>query len=195
MRETTINRIVMANDSSEATIYLSDKFTNSNNTEVSEEESDEEQEDKGSNDIVNDHKITGRFAPHDDFLDAMTSLRKFALELVEIDVTDRTRPSWSVNDIKIDGDHLMKQSRLTMNLVHFVKRTEKHIKVGPVSQVTLYPEADSPDAYHQASALAKAIDKVLNEAVLYLNGKYAEDKFADLPLFRTEEKLVLNFVK
>ncbi len=121
--------------------------------------------------------------PHKDFIDAMKKLRKFAFEIAEMTVDSKELPSWTVSEIKISGDYTNKQSRVIMKLAHYVKATKKVIPLGPLPQVTMYPQKDDAVKYHNAGAMTKQIEEVIMEAWLYLNGKF--DQKGQLPIFET----------
>lgn len=132
-------------------------------------------------------------APHKDFLDAMKKLRKYALESSEMTVDSKEMPQWNVSEIKIAGDMDMQNSRVQFVMSKLVKRINKYIKVGPTPQVSMYPEKDDALRYHNAEAMTKEIEKVIDEAFKYLSGKYADDEDSQLPLFDIDPKLQTHF--
>ena len=81
-----------------------------------------------------------------------------------------------------------------MTLAKTVKRTGKVCKM-KTTQITMYPDPDDVNAYKDADKLTMKIEEVIMEAWEYLNGKYDESDFSQLPLFATEKPLELNFNK
>lgn len=126
--------------------------------------------------------------PHKDLVDSMKKLRKFALEICEMDIPAAKQLSnFTVSAIKISGDLTMKQSRVVLTLSKLIERTGKVVKiVGP--QTTMYGESE----YDKAEQMTPIIEDVVEEVWSYLNGKYAEEVENQLPLF---ERHMLEQVK
>lgn len=116
--------------------------------------------------------------PHPDFVAAMKSLRRPALELCEIEVDRSKLTDYTVSKIQINGDMTLHQSRAQLTIAKRVNRTDKVIKIGPSSEYTMYGQSD----YDGAEALTKAIEDAIKEAWLFINGK--SEIPAQLPLFQ-----------
>lgn len=145
------------------------------------EDDDDDKDDEGGAFIATGYTIDSQRRAHKDFVDAMKSLRKFALDLCEIDVDSKLIGAYTVCKVKIDGDVDKKQSRAVMTLAKTVKSTDKIVKIGPTRQVTMYGESD----YGKAEAMSKAIESCIDEAYAYLAGKAEESD--QLPLFSPAE--------
>lgn len=128
----------------------------------------------------NEYKTKSSNSPHKDMVDSMKKLRKFALEICELTVDSKDLNQWTVSGIKIDGDTLMKQSRVTMTLSKLVKSTGKVISF-KTPQCTMYPENEEGVKYHNADKMTAIIEDIIEETYSYLGGKY-EHK-GQLPLF------------
>lgn len=137
-------------------------------------EGDEEGE---SHAITNKYTVKSPRKPHKDFVNKMRSLRKYAMELAEIN--DPDVKNYTVSAVKIDGDMLMKQSRASMVLSKKVERTGKVIDI-KVSQVAMYSDSD----YHSHEKMSRAIEELEAEAWAYIGGKYMDETPNQLPLFR-----------
>lgn len=181
-----ITKIKIASDFNQALI----SFTEQEETEFADGEEDE----TGSVVVPHEHSIKGRHRPHKEFIDSMKGLRKFALDANEISVDSKEIGDWNVSTIQIAGDMFLKQSRVVMTLAKTVKRTGKVCEM-KTTQITMYPEPDDVSAYKDADKLTRKIEEVIMEAWEYLNGKYDESDFSQLPLFATEKPLELNFDK
>ena len=136
-----------------------------------------EDEDGESSVITNKYSVKSERRPSKDFVSAMKSLRKYALELAEIN--DSTESNYSVSTVKIDGDMLMKQSRASITLAKYIERTGKVIQI-KLGQVTMYGESE----YHNLTKFTNLIEKLEERAWAYLSGEYEEDIPNQLPLFR-----------
>lgn len=144
---------------------------------VTQEPKDGEDE---SSIIENEYKLTSKYKPHKDLLDALKKLRKDWFSIMEMDVPETPKlKNITVSGIKIQGDLVMKQSRVTMTLTKLIERTGKLGKFPPCPQVTMYGESD----YDGAAAMAKLIEEVVAEAWLYVAGKYEDETPNQLPLF------------
>lgn len=106
------------------------------------------------------------FGPHPDLKAAMTGLRKYALEVVELPNDDKFRSQFDVISMDIAGDMDLQNSRVKLILGKYIKRTNKLMKINDVPQVAMYT-----DEYDKAKDMVKAIEKVIAECWLYLNGK------------------------
>lgn len=126
--------------------------------------------------IDNEFRTRSKLDPHKDFIKAMDKLTKFALELAEIDDNDTS--NYSVTAIKIDGDMLLKQSRVTMTLEKYVDRTGGTMS-WKVPQCEMYGQSE----YANVNQMTKAIEAVITEAFNFLGGKYADTSKGQLPLF------------
>ena len=127
--------------------------------------------------ITNEYKVKSARIPHKDLTNKVNKLTKFAMALNEIN--DENEKAYSVCKIKIDGDMLLRQSRVTMTISHKVERTGKNVLI-PVSQVTMYGNSDFVDA-EKMSRIIEEIDKEVWE---YLGGKYNDHTPNQLALFR-----------
>lgn len=130
------------------------------------------------------------YMPHKDFINAMKSLRKLALEICEITLDEDAKEwtSWGVREIKFSGDYDMKKARVVLMITHHVKATDKVIKFAS-PQLTLHPKDEDKVKYPHADKLAKAINEIVGHAWDYMNGKYGEDlndNRLQLPLFEFE---------
>ncbi len=143
---------------------------------------DDTGEEEADNIVGNMFVITGKHRPHKDFVDAMKKLRKSGLELLEITTDSVT--DWTVQEISISGDVVMKQSRVVMTLAKKIKRTGK-VSTIKTPQTTMYPEKEDDQRFAGAEAMSKLIESCIDEAVKYLNGKYESDE-KQLPLFPFE---------
>lgn len=146
-----------------------------------EDADDIDQDDEAGAFIATGYVIDSQRRAHKDFIDAMKGLRKFALDLCEIDVDSKLIGAYTVCKVKIDGDVDKKQSRAVMTIAKTVKTTDKIVKIGPTRQVTMYGESD----YGKAEAMSKAIEACIDEAYEYLGGKAEESD--QLPLFSPAE--------
>lgn len=126
------------------------------------------------------YKVKGPHRPHKDLVDSMKKLRKHAFALNEMTVDSTQINTWTVCELKIDGDYLQKQSRATMKLAHMVKRTKKVVKM-PVGPVTMYPKQDENVPYVEADKMTEIIEDIIEEAFSYLGGKTEET--GQVPLF------------
>ena len=114
--------------------------------------------------------------PHSDFTNALKALRKPALELVEVEVERDRLNTYTVSGITIAGDMALHQSRVELTIAHQVKRTGKVVEL-ETGEVTMYGESDYPGM----ESMTKQIEKVIDEAWEYINGKFATSN--QLPLF------------
>jgi hypothetical protein len=178
-----IKKIKMAKDFSTVLVSF---------TEQEETDFGYSQEDEDSAVIPHEYSIKGRHRPHKDFIDAMKSLRKMALEANEMTVDSKEISSWTVNGLDIAGDMFLKQSRVVLILAKTVKRTGK-VSEMKTTQITMYPEKDDPQAFKDVDKLTKGIEYVIGEAWEYLNGKYDENISSQIPLFETQKPLQLQF--
>lgn len=144
----------------------------------------------GADNKVNDTPfwVGGNYRPHKTFVDKMKELRKFCLELVEIEVDTKALPNWTVGTLKIQGDLVMKQSRAVMILAKKIKFTGK-VTYMNVPQVTMYPSMDDKDRYHNAEKMTEVIEAVVRESEAYINGKYETEDEDQLALFPKEAVL------
>jgi hypothetical protein len=143
--------------------------------------------------LKNEYWLRGKYAPHKDLVDCMKKLRKFALEIVDIDVDSKSLPDWNVSEVKIAGDYVMKKSRVQLILAHEItvvgKSTKRHVHIKDVPQITMYPEKDDAGRYHNAEKMTEILQVLLYEVEAYLSGKYGEEDVEQLPLFPKESVL------
>lgn len=125
------------------------------------------------------YSVDSPYKPHSDLVNAMKKLRQHGLALYNIKLEDSSKQlkNWTVGQIKVSGDVLMKQSRVVISLGIFSEDTGK---VGTLKcpEVTMYGESQ----YKDHEKLAKDIELILAETWLYMGGKY-EDA-GQLPLFQ-----------
>ncbi len=123
-----------------------------------------------------EYTVTSQHEPHDDLLKALKKLRKHALEICEIEVDGKHLNQYTVVGVKIQGDIVLRQSRVIMVIGKEVKRTGKQVLI-VTPQTTMYGESE----YEKAEEMSKLIEDVVSEVWLYIGGKYADD--GQLPLF------------
>lgn len=126
------------------------------------------------------HKVKSANTPHKDLVDSMKKLRKFALEICELKVDTKDINQWTVGAIKIDGDYLIKQSRVTMTLNKLVKSTGKVLQLKTPS-CTMYSDNEESVKYPNADKMTAIIEDIIEECWSYLGGKYEQK--GQLPLF------------
>ncbi len=141
-----------------------------------------------SSEVKNEYWVRGTYRPHKDFVDRFKKLRKFGLELVEIEVDAKAIGNWTVQSIKIQGDYIGKKSRCTMVLGKKIDFSGK-VTTMNVPQITMYPEKEDKDRYHNAEKMTTEVEGLIYEAGAYLNGKYSEESEDQLPLFPKEAVL------
>lgn len=142
-----------------------------------------EEEDEGGR-TSNDFSVLGRHRPHKDFVEAMKTLRKYALEIADIDVDNKSIKDWTVCEVQISGDMILNKSRAVMTLAKKVEWSGKVIQF-KVSQVTMFPRKDETSRYYNAEKMTKQIEVCIEEAWAYLNGKFEEEINPQLALFHT----------
>lgn len=125
-----------------------------------------EEADGESREIVNTFPINMGYKPHKEYMEALLSTRKYALDLGEF--ADENRTQYTVQSMKITGNMAMQNSRVSFVLNKFVKRTGKNIKIA-VGECTMYG-----DEYKDTTKMTKAVEKVLDETWKYINGKNGE---------------------
>lgn len=134
--------------------------------------------------IVNEYTVNSQHEPHEDLLNAMKKLRKFALECCEMIFESKALTFYTVSAIKINGDLAMKQSRVIMTVAKEVRRTGKLVKFN-TPEVTMYGESE----YERASEMSKVVEQVIDEALAYLDGKGASDRQLQLFAFHDKAKM------
>ncbi len=107
--------------------------------------------------------------PHDDLVQAMTKLRKFALESVEMPEDTKLRNQFSVVMVDIAGDMDLQNSRVKFLLSKYVKRSNANVTFGPLPQIKMYG-----DEFHQAKEMTKGIEELAVEVWAYMEGKNAD---------------------
>lgn len=124
------------------------------------------------------HTVDAPYRPHKDFIEAIRGLKKHVLAICEMPGLS----DFSVCKLNIDGDVLLRQSRVVMTVSKHVKSTDKEIKF-KTPQVTMYGESE----YAGAEAMSKVINEVIDEAWKYIDGKYSPEEGKQLPLFARQE--------
>lgn len=166
------------------------KFKNSGGVEIRFAKITSSQDEEDGSELPKPYKYSGESEnrPHKDFVSAMTKLRKFGLEIAGIEVDSKKIGQWGVVGIKIDGDYLLRQSRVIITMSKEVELTGKLIKF-PISQITMYPDNEDAGKYHNADKMTKVIEEVIDEAWSYLGGKYSPEAGKQLPLFAAIQDL------
>ncbi len=133
----------------------------------------EADEDEGEEESTTHKQITytvdAPHKPHKDFTSCFKKLTKYAMELVEI--SDENMKDYCVTSVKIDGDMLMKKSRVTMVIGKAVRRTGKIVKIN-TAQVTMYGESN----YENHGRMSTAVEELVAAAIDYMNGKCGEEE-------------------
>lgn len=126
------------------------------------------------------YKMSSDDKAHPDLISALKMCRKYALEICEIDVPDDKKKfhAYQVMGLKIAGDLLLKQARVTFDIGKLVKRTSKIVKI-KTPQTTLYGQSE----YENADKLAPLVERVIAEAVEYMYGKYEESNPHQMEIF------------
>jgi len=135
-----------------------------------------EEEDGDSETSVDEFSVHSKRRPHRDLVGKIKKLVKFAMAAVEIN--DENVKSYSIGSLKIDGDMLMKQSRVSITLLHEVERTGKYIKIAS-GQITMYGES----SFEDAEKMSRVIEEIEEEIFLYLKGKHEVENPDQIPLF------------
>lgn len=129
------------------------------------------------------HTITGggeKRRPHPKLLEDVKSLRKLALAYMNI-TTDATQlTEWTVSQVNITGDYLLKQSRAVITLSKYNKHTGKYCKM-TIPQITMYPEKEERMKYPNADKITSIIESVINETWKFLNHS-SKNQMALFPL-------------
>lgn len=166
-------------------------FTDTQTSHTAAEESEGMDEEKK---ISNEHTVRSSNRPHKNLSDSMKSLRKFGLELCDIEVSSKHIKDWTVSAISISGDMTLRQSRVVMTLSKECP-TGKVIEF-KVPQVTMYPEKEAEDRYHNAEKMSVIIEDIVEEAWAYLGGRYEVEMSDQLPImFGITPKLETNFTQ
>jgi len=129
--------------------------------------------------VVNEYSVRSPHAPHKDLLDSMKKLRKFALEICEMIFETKALTFYDISAIKINGDVAMKQSRVIFTISKEVRRTGKFVKI-VTPETTMYGESE----YERAAEMSKLVEVVIQEALMYLDGKGAQDSQMKLFTFK-----------
>ncbi len=138
--------------------------------------------DDASSQKTNKFSCKGAIRPHKDLVDSMKKLRKFALELLEIQVDSKTVNEWIVSEIKIAGDVDHEQSRVVITLGKKVERTGA-IKLIDTPQAVMFPTTEDLKVYENTDKMTQVILDLIEESWNYLNGKIEEGQPEQLPLF------------
>lgn len=126
------------------------------------------------------HTSTFTEQAHEDFGNSMRVMRKHCMNIYGMDVPEPKKlADYTVVGLSVNGDILLKQARVTLTLGKRSKITSKLMKT-KLSEVTLYGQSE----YDEADKLAPMVEKALEEATAYLNGKFGgDDARIKLPLF------------
>lgn len=129
------------------------------------------------------HRTTGDYRPHKDLVNKLKKLRKHALDMLGIELSDMSKDlsKWMALEIKIDGDLLLKQSRLKITLGVKNEKTGKVSKI-QTQQMTMYPAQDDASKYHAADEVAKIVEEIQTETWLYCEGKFEDEPKANQQL-------------
>lgn len=122
------------------------------------------------------HRTVGDYRPHKDLVNKLKKLRKHGLDMLGIELADMSKDlgKWSVLQIKIDGDLLLKQSRLKIVLGIKNDKTGKVSKI-ETQQMTMYPAVDDAAKYHAADEVARIMEEIQEEVWLYCEGKFESE--------------------
>lgn len=126
-----------------------------------------EEESASSREITNIYTLEGEYKPHKDFMEAMLSTRKYALDISEFSEEGRT--NFTVQEVNIKGDMSIQNARVEFTLSKWVKRTGKAITI-KTGEVMLYG-----DEYKETKKMGAAMDKLIEETWAYLDGKNSEN--------------------
>ncbi len=141
----------------------------------------ESEEDK-SQEKTNKHSCRGTIRPHKDLVDTMKKLRKFALELLEIEYDSKSINGWIVTQVTIAGDVDHEKSRVVITLGKKVNRTAS-VKEIDTPQAVMFPKEDDLKPYADTDKMTAVLLDLIEESWSYLNGKYEEGISDQLPLF------------
>lgn len=143
-----------------------------NQIEASQAQGDEGFEEKDMDILSPQYIVKSPYTPHKDLLDEMKKLRKYALEICEMEQGAKTKEltDYNVSAVKITGDVSLQQSRVVMTVTKEVQRTGKLIEFD-CPQVTMYGESE----YERAGEMSKLIERVIEEAWQYVGGKYQDE--------------------
>jgi len=122
--------------------------------------------------------------PHKDLSDAIKKLRRHGMAILGIELHDeaRTIKAWTVTQIKISGDMVLEQSRVSMKLALKVESTGKVSEID-VPQVAMYPKEEA-GKYHDIQKLTVIIEDIVEEVWSYLfEGKFETGTNGQLALF------------
>lgn len=181
--EKQIQSIKLSDDHNEVEVSFVNTITPESDSEEIGEESKKQIE----------QYFYSKIRPHKDFIDAFKKLRKAALEICDIEVSNKSLSDWNVSGVKIAGDMFLHQSRVILTLSKIVNMTNKVIKF-KTPQVTMFPEMEDTERFSGAEALTKQIESLIDETWAYLNGKF-EDEEMQLELFHSEPKHETHFTQ
>lgn len=122
--------------------------------------------------------------PHADLANAIKSLRRYGLDMLGIELKDeaRTIKQWTVTEIKIDGDMVLEQSRLTMKLALKVDSTEK-LPTIQTPQHAMWPK-EGEGKYHDIAKVTAIVEDIVEEVWSYLfEGKFEAEVNGQFALF------------
>lgn len=117
-------------------------------------------------DVVKD-KVESSRRPSKEFVDAMTKLRKLALDTAETTAVAKEIGLWKVTTVSIAGDMNLGTSRVCFKLSKAVERTQEQVSFGPTPQIVMYPEKDDESRYHKAEELTVLVAEVCKQALAY----------------------------
>lgn len=127
-----------------------------------------EGDEEASREIRNVYVATCQHKPHKDLLEAVLGLRKYALEICEFPSDAPTRNQFTVASMVISGDMELQNSRVMFSLSKWIKSRGKTVNIA-TPQTMMFG-----DEYAKAAEMTKQIEKVIQEAWLYLSGKNGE---------------------
>lgn len=115
--------------------------------------------------------------PHKDLVGEMKKLRKYALDMLGIELADsaKTLKNWTVLKLDIAGDMDLKQSRVKITLGLLVEKTNKISKI-ETQQAVMYPAADDSGKYHDIDKVTNIVEAIAEECWLYCEGKCEEEE-------------------
>jgi len=129
---------------------------------------------------IRKHSVEVEEVPHPDLIDKLKKLKSHVFAINEMTLEDnKDKSDYQVVMVQVDGDVLMKKSRVKFLMRKQVERTGKSVPIGPTGQVTMYGESD----YHDHEKMSKIVEAFIEEVWLLLGGKYAEQSEGQLPIF------------
>lgn len=120
-----------------------------------------------SKEITNEWPAKCSHKPHEDFKNELLKLRKYALEICEID--EKTKTQYKVTSMVISGSMELEQARVMFSLRKDIKKLGRPANI-TTPQILLYGEE-----YERAGELEEQVQRVIAEALLYVSGKTGEN--------------------